>query len=148
MEVATGHSKSIRRIAIWEDITSINKPLIITASCDSSLRVFDFDGNLIRVLRGVTGRVQCFAISPDQDFNNVIAVAAGEDFEMRVWNLSTGETRFTCTGHSAEVVAISFCIGFGEVPAIVSGDRNGQVRFWDRETGQCMRVMPGSSVSL
>jgi WD40 repeat protein len=137
-EFETIHDKGIRRIAVWEHGA---ESLIITGSSDSALRIFDFNGHLVRELLGNFGRVQSFIVSHEEYDGDFLVIAAGEDRSIKVWGLRDGELKFTCFGHTNEIVGLAFCVGYSSKSVIASLDKSGEIRFWDRKNGNCLRKL-------
>ncbi len=90
----------------------------------------------IRTLFGHVHRVTSVAITPDGSW----AVSA-DDYELRVWNLMTGECKWVLEG--AKGVAISAdgqCAASGAYP--LDSSRH-SVKVWDLKTGQCRKELKG-----
>jgi WD40 repeat protein len=67
-----------------------------------------------------------------------LAVAAGADAVIRLWNLDTGECERELPGHARKVTALHTGPGL-----IASAGADGTVRLWNPETGQCLRTLHG-----
>lgn len=97
--------ESTGNISAWEISTGTNRPviqsldkevnslafnekddLVVTASNDSTARVWTTEGKVLAVLRGHTGRVLSAEFSRDGRF----IVTAGDDGTVMVWNVDTG----------------------------------------------------------
>ena len=80
-----------------------------------------------QTLRGHTAYLTATAFSPD---GTVLATASG-DHTIRLWDVETGDSLYTLTGHDEGVSGIAF--GPGGLLASVSGDRT--LRLWDVAAG-------------
>ncbi|GAB1315489.1 SCF ubiquitin ligase complex subunit cdc4 [Madurella fahalii] len=132
------------------------KPLIITGSRDSQLRVWRLpDANsrryiqtgppanddqcpyFIRILSGHTHSVR--AISGYGD----TLVSGSYDSTVRVWRISTGEQLHVLHGHVQKVYSVvldhkrNHCI---------SGSMDSLVKIWDLNTGTCLHTLEGHSM--
>ncbi len=63
-----------------------------------------------------------------------VAVTAGHDDVVRVWELDTGRLRVTLTGHRSAVYAAACAVVAGQPVAITGGDDE-TVRVWDLASG-------------
>eukprot|EP00996_Jenningsia_fusiforme_P000386 NODE_1330_length_1582_cov_33.470972_g1194_i0.p1 GENE.NODE_1330_length_1582_cov_33.470972_g1194_i0~~NODE_1330_length_1582_cov_33.470972_g1194_i0.p1 ORF type:complete len:431 (-),score=63.62 NODE_1330_length_1582_cov_33.470972_g1194_i0:288-1499(-) len=114
-----------------------NLPSVITASEDSTLRVWDYEtGETERVLRGHTAAV--FWLDIDSEGKRV--ASASGDLSIRLWDLPTGECIRTIRGHDHRVSCVCWMPG-GD--GLVSCSRDGTVRMWDPRTGFERGVMRG-----
>lgn len=90
----TGHKRAVRRIAIWEG--SKPCPQIVTASCDGIIKIFDYDGKLLRSTDITTpddnheGMINCLCVSQDEAYEDVIIASGGKDKVVKLWGLKTG----------------------------------------------------------
>ncbi|MFE7476647.1 WD40 repeat domain-containing protein, partial [Streptomyces sp. NPDC057575] len=93
-----------------------------------------FDPRRLRSLTGHTGVVGVVAtVMLD---GRAIAVTGGQDGEVRVWDLATGEqVGEPLVGHTATVEAVATAVVDGRVVA-VTGSGDGEVRVWDLATGE------------
>lgn len=132
------------------------KPLIITGSRDSQLRVWrlpeagsrryiqtgppandDQCPYFIRILSGHTHSVR--AISGHGD----TLVSGSYDSTVRVWRISTGEQLHVLHGHVQKVYSVvldhkrNHCI---------SGSMDSLVKIWDLNTGTCLHTLEGHSM--
>jgi WD40 repeat protein len=81
----------------------------------------------------------CIALSITMDGRR--AVSGGYDGKVRVWDLETGTTVHTLTGHGQVTsVAIS-----ADGRRAITGSYNGAVQLWDLETGTAVHTLTGHS---
>ncbi|KAJ8463984.1 hypothetical protein ONZ45_g17394 [Pleurotus djamor] len=114
---AHGNS-TITSLLLWKDT-------IITASDDFSVRVWNYDGTLVRALGGHTGGVWGIAIHEDT------LVTVSQDHSIRVWNLETGECTHIFYGHTKTIRCVSITVPEGSNnPLIVTGSRDGEIHVW------------------
>ena len=144
--VPTGHARSIRRIGIWQGdgIT-----YFLTSSSDQTTRIFDFDsGEYLRTLKGHDGPVLCVAASPDGDLKNCLVVTGGDDCTVRVYSMMSGRQRLCLSGHASKVVAVCFSdpkYTVGGKYVIISLDQTGEIRIWEKEKGELLRILNATS---
>ena len=141
----SGHTRSIRRIAVWE---SGRAPQIITASGDSTLRVFDFEGKILRKLDTdghLSGKVLCVAVTQGEPYEFTIVASGGDDGKVCLWNLKTGKLKWALEGHQARIISVTFCVGRGGAKLVASLDFSGEIRLWDRNEGRLRRILPPTS---
>jgi WD40 repeat protein len=84
------------------------------------------------------GRVLAAVFAPD----GRTLFTAGDDREVREWDLAGGRERRRFHGHRIEVTALAVSPD-GEI--LASGDRVGAIRLWDLKTGRCFARMQGVS---
>ncbi|MFJ3639540.1 AAA family ATPase [Streptomyces sp. NPDC090108] len=85
------------------------------------------------VLLGHTDTVRAVACA--QVRGGPVAVSAGDDMTLRVWDLVTcAAVRAPLTGHDAQVSAVA-CGEWAGRPVAVSGDTGGGIRLWDLDGG-------------
>ena len=85
---------------------------------------------------GDLGVVQAVAVSPVGDK----AVTAGDDDDVRLWNLPTSKEQFRLKGHGGTV----WCAAFSPTgDRILTGDNDGTVWLWDANTGKEIRRFTG-----
>lgn len=150
--ITTGFTRSIRRILVW-DGPKPNGPQIIACSGDGSIKVFDFGGRALRDMCkppegakgrdkiGHVGKVVCIAVSVDEPYERTTVVSGGIDKTVRIWGLKSGKQVAECKGHQHEVIGVNFCKARNGTPLVGSMDFTGEVRLWDRETGELMRII-------
>ncbi|PVF95831.1 WD40 repeat-like protein [Serendipita vermifera] len=132
--------------------------LIITGSRDHTLRVWklpkphgepffpqteeadDTDEEIHRNsyhLRCLTGHLHAVR---DLAAHGRTAVSASYDMTVRVWDIITGEPRWTLSGHTQKV----YTVKLDHVNhRAYSGAMDSSVRVWDLRTGECLYVLTG-----
>ncbi|OJA18321.1 hypothetical protein AZE42_02800 [Rhizopogon vesiculosus] len=109
--------------------------IIISASCDKTLRVWDVkSGHCVYVLRGHTATVRCARVL----HNRPIAVTGSRDSTLRVWNIQKGTMLRVLCGHTKSVRCLDICGN-----KVVSGSYDTTCRIWDVDTGECLQVLRG-----
>ncbi|KAK7931199.1 Cell division control protein 4 [Apiospora marii] len=166
-QVFYGHTSTVRclQILMPKDTGKIQdgapvmmppKPLIITGSRDSQLRVWrlpeagsrryiqtgppanDADcPYFIRTLQGHSHSVRAIAAHADT------LVSGSYDNTVRVWRISTGETVHVLQGHSQKVYSVVLDT---ERNRCISGSMDSFVKIWDLETGSCLHTLEGHSL--
>ncbi|KAG9245583.1 WD40-repeat-containing domain protein [Calycina marina] len=129
------------------------KPLIITGSRDSQLRVWRLPEQgekryiqsgppandaecpyFVRVLQGHTHSVRAIAANQDT------LVSGSYDNSVRVWRISTGETIWRLLGHQMKVYSVVLDTKRNRC---ISGSMDNFVKIWSLETGQCLYTLEG-----
>ncbi|KAI1341123.1 WD40-repeat-containing domain protein [Xylariaceae sp. FL0016] len=166
-QVFYGHTSTVRCLQILmpkptgkiEDGQAVMmppKPLIITGSRDSQLRVWrlpeagsrryiqtgppanDADcPYFIRTLQGHSHSVRAIAADADT------LVSGSYDNTVRVWRISTGETVHVLQGHSQKVYSVVLDMSRNRC---ISGSMDSFVKIWDLETGSCIHTLEGHSL--
>lgn len=163
-QVFRGHTSTVRCLQIvlpvktgvvnGRDIMTPRHPLIVTGSRDSSLRIWrlprtsdpafiqpETDGNpddmnpyFVRKLDGHQHSVRALAAYGDT------LVSGSYDYTVRVWKMSTGETRHQLTGHTAKVYSVVLDV---QRNRCVSGSMDYLVKVWDLQTGTALYNLEG-----
>ncbi|RYP45563.1 hypothetical protein DL768_008112 [Monosporascus sp. mg162] len=167
-QVFYGHTSTVRCLQILmptdtgktdengETIMMPPKPLIITGSRDSQLRVWrlpeagsrryiqtgppanDADcPYFIRTLQGHTHSVRAIAAHADT------LVSGSYDNTVRVWKISTGETVHVLQGHTQKVYSVVLDTARNRC---ISGSMDSFVKIWDLETGACTHTLEGHTL--
>ncbi|KAI0856967.1 WD40 repeat-like protein [Xylaria cubensis] len=164
-QVFYGHTSTVRCLQILmptkilkdgQETMMPAKPLIITGSRDSQLRVWrlpeagsrryiqtgppanDADcPYFIRTLQGHAHSVRAIAAHADT------LVSGSYDNTVRVWRISTGATVHVLQGHSQKVYSVVLDI---ERNRCISGSMDSFVKIWDLETGSCLHTLEGHSL--
>ncbi|KAI1813479.1 WD40 repeat-like protein [Poronia punctata] len=164
-QVFYGHTSTVRCLQILMpakirsgkgEVMMPAKPLIITGSRDSQLRVWrlpeagsrryiqtgppanDADcPYFIRTLQGHGHSVRAIAAHGDT------LVSGSYDNTVRVWRISTGETVHVLQGHSQKVYSVVLDV---ERNRCISGSMDSFVKIWDLETGTCLHTLEGHSL--
>lgn len=166
-QVFYGHTSTVRCLQILmptdtgkvengAPVMMPHKPLIITGSRDSQLRVWrlpepnsrryiqtgppanDADcPYFIRTLHGHTHSVRAIAAHADT------LVSGSYDNTVRVWKISTGETVHVLQGHTQKVYSVVL-----DMPRnrCISGSMDSYVKIWDLETGSCTHTLEGHTL--
>ena len=107
-------------------LLDLNKPflkLVWSTEKDSS--------SLKRIFSGHHGGVYSIAITPD----GKLAVSGSSDKTVRIWDIQTGEEKYTLRGHN-DVHYVYFVTITPDGKLAVSGSSDGTVRIWDIQTGE------------
>ncbi|KAK2591765.1 SCF ubiquitin ligase complex subunit cdc4 [Conoideocrella luteorostrata] len=166
-QVFYGHTSTVRCLQILmptdmgrdstgRPIVQPEKPLIITGSRDSQLRVWRLPevGSrryiqtgppaqesdcpyFIRVLIGHTHSVRAISAYGDT------LVSGSYDSTVRVWRISTGELLHVLRGHSQKVYSVVFD---HKRNRCISGSMDSLVKIWDLDTGACLHTLEGHTL--
>ena len=163
LHVFQGHTSTVRCLQIVQPvevgIRQDGRPLmmppqrtIITGSRDSSCRVwrlpkigersvFETNSNATdnnpffqRVLAGHSHSVRAIAAHGD------VLVSGSYDNTVRVWEISTGETKHTLRGHGTKVYSVVLDY---DRKRCISGSMDTIVKVWSIETGECLFNLNG-----
>ncbi|TVY41043.1 Cell division control protein [Lachnellula subtilissima] len=163
-QVFHGHTSTVRCLQILmpemtgktpkgKPIMVPEKPLIITGSRDSQLRVWKLPEQgskryiqtgppandvdcpyFLRTLSGHTHSVRAIAAHRDT------LVSGSYDNTVRVWKISTGETIHQLRGHSMKVYSV---VLDHKRNRCISGSMDNFVKIWSLETGACLFTLEG-----
>ncbi|RDW65384.1 WD40 repeat-like protein [Coleophoma crateriformis] len=111
---------------------------IVVALDNAKIHVFDTNGNGQKTLQGHVMGV--WAMVPWDD----ILVSGGCDRDVRVWDMTTGESLHTLRGHTSTVR----CLKMSDSTTAISGSRDTTLRVWDIKTGLCKNVLVGHQASV
>lgn len=166
-QVFYGHTSTVRCLQILtptqtgtgpdgKAIMEPERPLIITGSRDSQLRVWrlpevgskryiqnalpsqEFEcPYFIRALSGHTHSVRAISAHGDT------LVSGSYDSVVRVWRISTGECLHVLHGHSQKVYSV---VLDHERNRCISGSMDSLVKIWDLTTGACLYTLEGHSL--
>lgn len=124
LKTLQNHSRWIEDLAVTP-----NKKLVISASADNSLIVWDIEsGKKLHTLEGHTGPVKSVKVSPD----GTQAISGSADGTVKIWNLEQGTLLQTFSGHTAGVNVVAITPN-GE--QVISGSLDGLVKVWVRSSG-------------
>lgn len=165
-QVFHGHTSTVRclqilmptdtgRIEKGKPVMVPEKPLIITGSRDSQLRVWRLPEQgskryiqtgppandadcpyFVRVLTGHSHSVRAIAAHQDT------LVSGSYDNTVRVWKISTGETLHRLQGHTMKVYSV---VLDHKRNRCISGSMDNFVKIWSLETGACLYTLEGHS---
>ena len=163
-QVFHGHTSTVRCLQILmpemtgrtekgKPIMVPEKPLIITGSRDSQLRVWRLPEQgskryiqtgppandadcpyFVRVLSGHLHSVRAIAAHQDT------LVSGSYDNTVRVWKISTGETIHRLQGHAMKVYSV---VLDHRRNRCISGSMDNFVKIWSLETGACLFTLEG-----
>ncbi|KAF4624792.1 hypothetical protein G7Y89_g13374 [Cudoniella acicularis] len=111
---------------------------IVVALDNAKIHVFNTDGNAQKTLQGHVMGV--WAMVPWDD----TLVSGGCDRDVRVWDMSTGESLHTLRGHTSTVR----CLKMSDANTAISGSRDTTLRVWDIKSGMCKNVLVGHQASV
>ncbi|MDB9537281.1 WD40 repeat domain-containing protein, partial [Dolichospermum planctonicum CS-1226] len=95
-------------------------------------------GGLIRTLEGHDYPVNAIALTPD----GKTVISGSGDNTIKIWDLGTGQEKFTFPGHSSSVNAIALT---PDGKTVISGSDDKTIKIWDVVTGTEKFTLPGHS---
>jgi len=111
--------------------------LVVSASEDSSIKVWDYDsGKIERTLQSHTDAVQDVCFNPA----GTLLGSCSADLSIKVWNFETFENSKTLLGHDHNVSSVRF-MPSGDF--IVSASRDKKIKVWEIATGYCVKTLTG-----
>lgn len=113
-----GHEDEITDVSFSPD-----GQIIVTASKDQTVKLWNLAGKQITTLKGHTGLVQSVRFSPDQ---KIIATASWDN-TVKLWTIS-GQLITTLNAHQASVYSVSFS---PNNQSIATADSDGNVKIWN-----------------
>jgi WD40 repeat protein/transcriptional regulator with XRE-family HTH domain len=147
-------SQQLSETLIGSNRARTNKPNYVLASSseDQTIRLWQSEGQILRVLSDHTKPVTSIAFSPDHQ-----TLASGSyDQTLRLWDMTTGQAIKTLRGYTCGVQTLAFVppnpaaqLDFERVQPpqnqvfLVSGGNDHLVRFWDLETGHVSQTLAG-----
>ncbi len=125
----SGHHDTINGISYSKD-----GKLLATASSDTTIKIWQHNGKLLKTLKGHGDSVIDVAFSPQED----LLASASEDNTVKLWN-TQGKLKKTLFGHRGSVHRVIFSPK-GDLIASASEDKT--VRLWNRQ-GELVNVLAG-----
>lgn len=153
LKTFTGHSDSVTAVSFsptsienWKLETKVGQkssqapspkppvPILISASLDKTIRIWNPREPSRLVLRGHQDDVRGVTFSPDSQ----LIATASSDKTVKIWN-QTGKLLNTLRGHSDRVFSVSFS---PDGQRIASASRDKTVRLWNRD-GTLIKTLTG-----
>ncbi|GAA6616857.1 hypothetical protein NUACC26_026640 [Scytonema sp. NUACC26] len=125
-----GHSLGVNSVNFSPD-----GKMVASASADSNITLWHFNGSKYRVLRSHSDVVNNVSFSHD---GRTVA-SASQDKTVKLWNPSTAQVKTTLIGHKGVVNSVSFT-NDDEIIASASSDKT--IIFWHRD-GQPFKTLLG-----
>jgi WD40 repeat protein len=119
---------------------SPNGSMLISSHFDHTLQIWALDGRHLRTLHGHRDVSRQWACSPDSQL-----LATGSDKTIRVWEMHSGEHRFTIRRHTSIVSGLSFSPDGG---TLISGGADSVVYVWDARSGEHLGTLQGHSSQI
>ena len=113
---------------------SPNGKKVVTASLDSTVKVWDLSGKCLATLTGHSGRIFSAVFSP----NSEQVLTSSEDKTTKLWDLSEN-CLTTFSGHSSWIMHAEFS---PDGKYVLTGSLDNTARLWDL-TGKCLDTLAG-----
>ncbi|MDP2439351.1 MAG: WD40 repeat domain-containing protein [archaeon] len=138
-----GHAGIVRSVAISRDGT------VLSASDDSTLRIWSSSGELLHCCVGHSAWVRSVSCSPD----GRIALTGGYDRTARLWDVSSGVCIATLSGHPGWIRSVALVVikspsgtSFDGEPTrmvAVTASYDATMRVWAVPSGELLHVLQG-----
>jgi WD40 repeat protein len=108
------------------------------AACqdDERIRVWRFPDYMEKVLTGQNGAVYSLAFNPVTGD----LVSAGDDGEIRIWDIESGHAREVIAAHEKAILSVEVS---RDGRTLVTGSKDNTVRLWDARTGRMIVELDG-----
>eukprot|EP00761_Pharyngomonas_kirbyi_P002325 gb/GECH01002329.1/.p1 GENE.gb/GECH01002329.1/~~gb/GECH01002329.1/.p1 ORF type:complete len:628 (+),score=123.66 gb/GECH01002329.1/:1-1884(+) len=128
-----GHKGAIRCVAVDEDTG-----LVASGSTDTNVCLWDVEsGKHKHTFKAHKGWIHTLTCS------NGLIISGSGDRTLKMLNARTLEQELSLTGHSAGISCV-----YADQSAIISGSLNGEMRQWDKHSGQCVNEFSNSKYIL
>jgi WD40 repeat protein len=138
LKTLTGHTEPIRSIAFISPKPNI--PYLVSGSDDHTVRIWDYEGNCLRVLQGHTSWISAVAASPD----GCLIASGSEDQSVRLWDSRTNHCLRVLQGYNSGVWSAVFS---PDGKTLISGGQDRMIRVWNldfrRQAGKEDTGKPG-----
>ncbi|UBF24245.1 WD40 repeat domain-containing protein [Kovacikia minuta CCNUW1] len=151
IKTLSGHSQPIRSVAFLQGVgvssqeseftqnlklkpqnssptshSPLPTPYLVSGSDDRTIRLWDREGNCLRVLQGHTSWISAVAVSPD----GCLLASGSEDQSVRLWDSQTSQCLRVLQGYNSGVWSIAFS---PDGKTLISGGQDRMVRVWELE---------------
>ncbi|MDD3337082.1 MAG: tetratricopeptide repeat protein, partial [Eubacteriales bacterium] len=110
--------------------------LAVSGGVDNLLKLWDLEsGTLINSLKGHNTEITAICL-----LSNGFAFSGDADGNILMWDVKSGAFMRTLSGNDKESKIESICCVPDE-KRILSCGRDGAIRVWDTETGQCLKIL-------
>ena len=130
-----GHGGPVKGVAISED-----GQRVLTASFDYSVGLWDASGTRLRWLDGHEAAANAVAFLPGER-----ALSVGDDFDMILWNLASGEPIRRFEGHEGKIISVAVS---PDARLAATAGWDGVVGLWPLEGMGAPRFLEGHDSSV
>jgi WD40 repeat protein len=123
-----GHKDDITDVAISNDNT------IASSSKDKTIKLWDFNGNLVREFSG--HRKEVMAVDFSHDGKHIVSGSA--DGTVKEWDVSSGSEVRSINAHDGWVRTVAYN---HNSTLIASGGDDGKINIWNRSNGQLQNTI-------
>jgi len=120
--------------AVTDIAWSPDGSLFASAGWDGLIKIWNSDGEPVRVLQGHTGKIQGIARRPD----GAALVSATKNRELFVWDVRSGEIIDKLPGHTKAISVVDWS---SDGKFIVTGDEEGGVKIWETGRNRVAQVL-------
>jgi WD40 repeat protein len=142
--VRTGETRrTIGNIQYVYCLKLLNNKIHLAAGVGGIIKIFNInDGSLVSSFQGHTWHV--LDLIQLRESGDLLASAGGNDFTVKIWNLTINECKFTLQGHSSYVWGLKQI----DSQSIASGSEDTTIIIWSFITGQSLRTLTGHTNGL
>jgi WD40 repeat protein len=121
---------------VWS--VALTKKRLASASSDRTVRIYDLENDYepISILTGHTQCIMSCKFDPENPDSRIFT--ASYDSTVKYWDISHTQAicLMTFQGHSSVIFNID-----ASAYILISVGRNGEIKIWDRHTGECIRSL-------
>lgn len=109
---------------------------VVTASEDSTAKIWSLAGEELRQLNGHSAEVTMVNVSPD----GTMVATSSKDNTIKLWDFESGEELKTLSGHGEWVYAVRFS---PDGKMLATASRDSTVKLWSVEDGKELKTLNG-----